>query len=597
MQLLAKMEMKHHKQTTIAKVAKHRLRAALVLIAVVLGTGHPLVAQWQTANYELSGGWNAIYLHGDASYAAVGELLGVGDALSIEEVWRWNGNATQTQFSNSPQQPTPGGPQWSVWIRGDPAASTLTALTGPAAYLIKCAGAPTARYVVGIRYEVTPPDIEWVRSGANLLGFPTYDNAGTYPTFSEYFATFAAPLAAPNKIFKYIGGPLGSGNPLQIFSPTFERLERNKAYWFEAQVVGNYYSPLQVTLSQLDGLHYGRTRTMIIARLFNRTAQPMTVRIANEVSEPAPVGQQAITGAVPLTRRVFNSTTALWEEVRITGPYEETIAANSSIELGFGVDRTAMAAADDSYYASLLRLRDDGGLSDLYLPVSAQPASLAGLWIGEALVRAVESKAQADAITPTGQAFPLRYLMHIGDDANATVRILSQVYLGELAAPPNAVGITTKEAGLNPAALDTALRLVATHMPLDLVLEAGTGAVTFPGTLTRTIALPHTDPSNPFLHQYHPDHDNKSPQGTVLASGIESYTVTRELTFQFTTSPPPGSTETIGWGTRVIGGTYEEIIHGLHKDSAGVGSGDGLHLTGTFELRRISEIGTLSIVP
>jgi hypothetical protein len=45
----------------------------------------------------------------------------------------------------------------------------------------------------------------------------------------------------------------------------------------------------------------------------------------------------------------------------------------------------------------------------------------------------------------------------------------------------------------------------------------------------------------------------------------------------------------------VIGGTYAEVVQGLHKDSAGVGTGDGLHLTGTFELRRASELGTLTI--
>ena len=61
--------------------------------------------------------------------------------------------------------------------------------------------------------------------------------------------------------------------------------------------------------------------------------------------------------------------------------------------------------------------------------------------------------------------------------------------------------------------------------------------------------------------------------------------------------PISGSTVTTGWGSSVIGGTYAETIQGLHKDTTGVGTGDGLHITGTFELRRASEIGSISIIP
>jgi hypothetical protein len=125
----------------------------------------------------------------------------------------------------------------------------------------------------------------------------------------------------------------------------------------------------------------------------------------------------------------------------------------------------------------------------------------------------------------------------------------------------------------------------------------GSGSVSVPGSLTRIIHVPFDDPTNPFVHQYHPDHDNRDAQGNPLPAGVESYDIKRVATFTFTSAPPSGSAVTTGWGSTVIGGLYAEVISGLHQDSAGVGSGNGLELAGTFELRRVSEIGTLTVNP
>jgi hypothetical protein len=173
--------------------------------------------------------------------------------------------------------------------------------------------------------------------------------------------------------------------------------------------------------------------------------------------------------------------------------------------------------------------------------------------------------------------------------------VLSQVFMGKLTAPGNPVGLCTKETGLLGTDKANARRLVAAHLPLDRVLDTGTGSVALLSTLTRSISLPFDDPTNPFVHKFHPDHDNKDAGGDSLGVGQESYTVTRKISFSFTAAPPPGSSVTVGWGSSVIGGTYAEVIQGLHKDSEGVGTGDGLKLAGTFELRRVSELGSLSI--
>ena len=558
------------------------MKSILLTLVSLIFAAPTAQAQWQSTTYTLKGGWNSIYLHGDASYATLDKLF--DGNLEVLEVWRWNPNPTQVQFTTSPLLPSAGTPEWSRWVR-DGASNSLAGMTGPAAYLVKCSGTTADSYSVPIAYKPMPPNNSWVRSGANFIGFPSSNKAGNFPTFASYFATFPAAIASNAKIFKYIGGDLGANNPLQVFSTSSERLDRNQAYWFSSEVVGNFYAPVQISLSNSDGLAFGRRRSVITARVMNRTAAVMTVKINPVSSNSRPSSdQESITGPVPLTRRTFNEQ-GEWVETPIAAAYDEVIAPNSSVELSFGIDRGLMVGAADALYASLLRFTDSANTFDILIPATARKSSLAGLWIGEALVTAVESKPLADAVKSTGSAFPLRYLIHVSDDG--TARVLSQIFMGPMAAAPHDFGLCLSEAGLKEDAKSAASRIVATHMPLDLDLALGTtGSFALAGDLSCTIATPFNDPTNPFVHQYHPDHDNKSGQ-TELLAGQESYDVTREVTFTFTDAPPGGGSAT-GWGSSVIGGTYGEVVSGLHRDS------DGLNLSGTFELRRASELGTLN---
>lgn len=544
----------------------------------IAATAH---AQWQSNTYTLNSGWNSIYLHGDASYTTPDVLF--ASKSEVLEVWRWNPNPDQVGFTSTPLLPSNGTPEWSKWVRGA-TGNSLISLTGQSAYLVKCSAAVT----VAIAQRPMPPSNTWVRSGANFLGFPSSKATGNFPTFSSYFATFPTAIAANAKIFKYVGGDLGPGNPLQIFSAASERVNRDQAYWFSSEVVGNFYAPVQISLSNNEGFAFGR-RTVITARVMNRTAAVMTLQIAPVASvSPPPSGQELITAGVPITRRTLDNQAA-WVETPITAAYTEVIAPNSSVELSFGINRSLMTGAANALYASLLRFTDSANTFDILIPATARKETLAGLWIGEATVSAVESKPLANAVKPAGSTFPLRYLIHVAD--NGTAQVLSQVFMGPMAAAPYNFGLCKSEAGLKPDAKSAARRIVATHMPLDRAL-ATTGSFAIGGTLACTIATPFDDPTNPFVHQYHPDHDNKSGQ-TTLVAGQESYTVTRAVSFTFTATPPGGGSVT-GWGSSVIGGTYSEAVSGLHRDSVGVGTGDGLRLTGTFELRRASELGTLN---
>jgi len=535
-------------------------------------------AQWQTTTYALKGGWNSIYLHGDATHATPDELFTANP--EVLEVWRWNPNPNQVQFTSSPLIPSAGTAEWSTWKR-DGSVLSLGQLLGQTAYLVKCSGSSSDSHSVAIIQRMLPPSAAWVRNGANLMGFPSYNNGSTYPTMGSYFATFPAAIASGVKIYKYVGGEIGPGNPIQVFSANFEPLDRNQAYWFDSEVVGNFYAPVEISLSKSGGLDFGRTGSTITLRLRNRSAAVSTVTISPVDSANAPTGQEAITGSVPLRSRSFDAQTATWTETDITEPYQVVVGPNTAVELTFGIDRTVMTGDSNAFYASMLRFNDSAGLYDILLPATARKASLAGLWIGEASVREVESKVPGYTDTATPQGYPLRYLVHV-DDAGAA-RVLSQVFLGKLAGETPQDGITPLESNLSTADKAGASRIVAAHLPLDRVL-ATTGSFAVGSSLSCTIATPFNDPVSPFVHQYHPDHDNQSGS-TALVSGQESYDISRAVTFTLSATPPEGVSP-VGYGGSVIAGTYAEVISGLHKET--------LEVSGTFTLRRVSEIGTLT---
>ncbi|MCC5844438.1 MAG: hypothetical protein JJU05_09320 [Verrucomicrobia bacterium] len=549
-------------------------------IAALLFAGVPseVHAQWKTETYTLRGGWNAIWLHGDATHATPAELF--ADYPTVLEIWRWNPNPDQIQFTDSPNSPNATSSEWTIWNREDPNEQVLSALIGQSAYLIRCSGTSSTTTQVSIAQRPRPPNATWLVSGANFLGFPAATDPG--PILSSYFASFPIAVNAPAKIYKYIGGSLNATNPMQI-SPSSERLDRNTAYWLEAATVGDFTGPLKYELPGSDGLAFGRTRNVITVGITNRTSSAITLTLSAPPSEPAPANQTPISGPVPLTRRVFDTATGTYTENVLVGESTVTVPANGRINLEFGLDRSQLTTSDSALYGSFLRIKDSVGLSDVLLPTSAQRTSPAGLWIGQADVSAVTSNVPGSPGATTARSFPLRVNLHV--DADGTTRLLSQAYVGTLAYEGHPSGITTTEAALDPAHKAHALRVVSSQMPLDRAI-VGSGAFAVGSSLQHVVNIPFDDPTNPFVHAYHPDHDNRDARFNPLPAGVESYNITRRITFTFTADPPNGASAT-GWGTTIYGGTYAETLEGLNKDP--------LTVSGTFVLRRISEIADVTL--
>src|ERR1043165_120307 len=87
-----------------------RLPLCFALVAL-LGSFHQVHAQWITQTNNLKAGWNAVYLHVDASYTNIIEFL--DSSPPLEEIWAWVPDLPPGLSVAVPQQPI--GNQWVRW--------------------------------------------------------------------------------------------------------------------------------------------------------------------------------------------------------------------------------------------------------------------------------------------------------------------------------------------------------------------------------------------------------------------------------------------------------------------------------------------------
>lgn len=171
------------------------------------------------------------------------------------------------------------------------------------------------------------------------------------------------------------------------------------------------------------------------------------------------------------------------------------------------------------------------------------------------------------------RSFPLRLIVHRA--ANGDTRLIQQVYVAN---DTSGTVLATSES-LFPSNRRPTSRASSAHFPSDLV-RLGTGALGSSGTVSFDVLLDYDADTNPFVHRYHPDHDNLDARfETKLPAGRESLTIRRAITLQFQSSLPGISDPS--WGVNMIGGTYSETITGLRSVPVAT--------TGTFILYRVDD--------
>ncbi len=180
-------------------------------------------------------------------------------------------------------------------------------------------------------------------------------------------------------------------------------------------------------------------------------------------------------------------------------------------------------------------------------------------------------------VRATASTMPLRLIVH--RSASGEVRLLQQAYVGTDGV---ATTIATAESHF-PSNVKPSGRISSAQFPSDLD-NKGTGTLSANGSVSFDVTLGYNADTNPFVHRYHPDHDNLDSRfETVLPAGRESHTVRRVITLAFTPTLP--GIDDPAWGVTMLGGNYTETVTGLRSVPITVG--------GTFVLYRVSEGPTL----
>lgn len=622
--------------------AKRRFSGFLVVCLLLVASAAR--AQWVSQTIELKAGWNGVFLHVDASHTTLDALVGGDVSNPIIEIWRWSPPAS-TQFTDSPQNPNPGS-EWTSWVRTR-STSPLQRLAGDTAYLVRV-GTNVTTYTWTVKGRPVPPRHEWTVTGLNFVGFPTV--ATNPPRFDAFLAQSPELQGASPEIYSYVGGELSTANPLKLTSFLFRgtSVKRGQAYWVRAGGVFNrYFGPFEV-VADSDGLKYGDQTSALSLRLRNLTSSPLTINAVLAASEAPPVGQTSFVGLPPLLIRGSLSPTNLTYGYTNLPPgtvRSWTLAPKDTpggeIEVILGLNRSAMTAAPGALLAGILQFKDALGFSQVDVPVSAIAASTAGLWIGGASANQVRhylvsyqrgtvtnTVATTNAATTnidytitttpdallTGsngnyvvnsvdtslgsvpRAFPLRLIVHNPAVGNAV--LLQRVFYG-LDANTNLI-VSRGESALAPAFLKDARRVSAVHLPWTSTNTAWAfnGRLQNQTTLTTTVSVGYNDrAANPFLHAYHPDHDNLDVTfKNVLPQGAESYSVQRDITLRIT--PPADNFASLVSAGLTLGGDYTEVItiRGLAR-AGGTFDTRQFEVRGVFSLNRVSDISTLAIAP
>jgi hypothetical protein len=591
-------------------------------VALVLGLGAlPGSAQWITQTNQLKAGWNAVSLFVDASHAPISDVM-PSDG-SVEEVWLWKPSSTQ-QFIDSPQVPTGTGSQWSKWTFNLGPSSELQRLIPNASYYVKVKDS-SATYNWLLKGKPVTPQYVWTSSGLNFIGFPVPDGNMGYERFFQPVPS----LLETAEIYRSPGGAFGAGNPARVFDTARTVFTRGEAVWMRVAAGYNrYFGPFEVSLPGNRSIQFGKSGTQASFRIRNQSKSTNVITLTMLPSEAAPGGQTPIVGLPPLILRgELEDSTLKYTGIplstnqvstNIDDDGDEAITwtlppqgrPGSDVQVVIGLARDSMPGQAGDLSACVLRLTDAAGLLQVDLGVGAVKAANSGLWVGEARVTQVVQYLKNYERDPVGKPvvrlteadgaysvlvtnevvggvsrpFPMRLILH--NDGTNTV-LLQRVFLG-MNPQTNAI-VTTQQRFLDPAQLASAQRISAAHLPWSA--QNTPWPITITSNVYRVeIATPYDSPSsNPFIHQYHPDHDNLNASFTqLLPKGRESYSIQRTVWLSPQSAGFDYQSRTTG--SLDLNGVYDETI-----EVGGSGANARtFRVLGTFTLNRISDLPTLT---
>lgn len=542
-----------------------------------LAAASPAWGQWSSQSINLRPGWNAVYLE---VQPAENDTDTVFAGLPIRSVWAWVKEFSPAQFVRDPNQLRPDLPDWLVHFpqeHPERFLRSLHAVHGGRAYLINLAGDQPATLNITGPAVVRGPD--WHPNSFNLVGFHL-DPAKSI-TLHDFFAP--SPALAGQAAYRINA----AGETERIENTKAFTMRAGEAYWIYCKGDTNYAGPVAVETRSRDGIEFGKNAVEQPLRFVNHTSSERSISVR---LLPSARPDKSATADVALSFQRLLAWHPLEDQLTFKIPPKSVSA------LPLSVRRAALPpiSGEEARYESLLEVKDSAGMR-FVIPVSALKASdPTGLWVGNVRVTKVsEAGNPNDFTTPTPAAsdFEFRVIVHV--DGAGVARLLQEVtlmYAPETEFQPERYVLITK-ANLLPQYQGASVRAgKAVGRRISAPVFGFRDPIAMTGTLdsqlAATIQTAYDDPLNPFVHRFHPDHDNLDERyQTQLAAGFESFNFSRAITLQFTEQDP----EQLGlpeWGDEIIGGIYRETLTGVHLRP--------IRLEGTFLMNKVTEVPILN---
>ncbi len=549
--------------------------------------------------FVLQPGWNSIYLEVRPEPNDADSVFG---GLPLASAWTWNPAFPKPDFIEDPTEELIQSPAWLGYFprpRPEAVLTNLFAVQPNRPYLLKIDGDTPVSWTVRGRPEVR--EQTWVPDSFNLVGFPV--DPAIPPTFATFLA--ASPAHAGQVVFRLVAGAWQQVNPAST------SIRSGEAYWVYCKGPSDYSGPLDISLDTGRDLDFGGALGRAQVRIRNLATSPATIRVT-QVGGSSPLPLQLFrfdpdTSQIAwpmLPMQHYENVPARGELLLELAPKRSAFTSETGelileVTNGFGYKRSIAVSAKTAFAPPTFALRRaaEGRGFDRAL-ASAATNRYAGLWVGTARVRQV-SQAQTGSLqpTPVKDEFGLRVLIHV--DGAGTVRLLKEVIqlwiAGTEVPDPETPGyfvvdepghyvLVTKDSLLSsfegavlrdgqPVGLRVST--IAYDFPQEFVVMSGSFGPG--GTAATELVVDSQSPTNPFLHRYHPDHDNLDLRFAAFRE--EAYPVSRSISFEFTAADPLGVSRP-GYGEDEISGIYRETLSGLHRNDIAV--------EGVFNLRRAS---------
>lgn len=586
--------------------------------------------QWKTQSITLLPGWNGVYLHVDPSHQNIADLDGLDP--NITDIWLWKPKLNSDQFIQNPDIPTDTKSRWVRWNKDLGPSSALQRLVGNAAYLVKYGlkaedgtWAPAVNAKWDIKGIPVPPNYSWTSTGFNFFGLAGDPDKGA--SFEKFFPARILNGESPAEFYTYRGGELSDDeegkNPAEVVAKRNTPVKRGEAFWMRVgDSFNSYFGSFDLVLQETKGAHFGETKEQYRILIRNRVEEALSVTMALKNTEEAPSGQPEIKNGIKVLVKGEPSLTDLTygykrlEEgpsVWTLSPAKSgTVGAGSSQEIIIGIDRHNMDGEPGDLFGGILEFTDSLGLIKYEIPISAVIPANSGLWVGSVRVGFVrhditffkkknekevetdeEGKAISEGINDTygavGENYPLRFIFHRHNSDNPKTMLYQRLFFGLRKGAELATDfiITNDERALDKKSMSSARRVASAHLPWS---KANTGwecsgEFDLGKETTVKVNLPYNDRvSNPFIHAYHPDHDNLDAKFKgELNQGYESWGINREMTFRLD-EPKDDFNGLVSVGRKLTGEFHEKV------ELTGVGvEKKAYHAKGIFELNRINE--------